>query len=335
VFSALESRDLGYALAALVLDAAELADRAPRGAGPRIREAVGRAADEEGRAALAAEVERRRRGSGAFEGIDASWLAESLIEEPPEVAAAVLHCLGERQARELTAALERFGRRLERRPGPPVGLLAELEPVLVERFRARVFPDLPGGIESDRPAARWLFAAACSGTGAEEIEAVAREVGLKVVVRAFSRISREDLAKLCAGLASNDSVRLVSGVVELNRTLDPDALRETQRVHLKILKAAGISREMFHDAGLAFLGAGLLAQESERTRLAVAYRLPEPLGRRLLDLSAPGAVPDAETCAKYAEELPGWLGEIAASGVARSWAAATGGGTNQGEEAGS
>jgi len=158
--------------------------------------------------------------------------------------------------------------------------------------------------------------------GADEIVAVARELGLKVVVRAFSRISREDLAKLCHGLAPTDSVRLVSGVVELNESLKEPDLRETQRLHLTLLRAAGISKELFRDAGFAFIGAALLAQLEEAARKLLALRLPEPLGRRLLDLSTGAALPPEEARSKFAAELPVWLGELAARGIAPSFGAA-------------
>lgn len=322
-FAAIDARDLGFAHAALAVDAANaaaLADLSPREAArARIKEAIEAGSSDEGKAALAAEVVKRRRGGGGFGGVHSTWLAEALLEEPVEVAEAVASALPDRAGRELVESLEAFGRKIQRRPGASGGMLADLEPVLIERFKARAFPDLAAADSSEKPAVKWLLAAASQPAGPDEIEAVAKELGLKVVVRAFSRIGREDLAKLCAGLASNDSVRLVSGVVELNKSLDAEALRDTQRVHLKILKAAGISRELFFDAGLAFLGAGLLSREGEPTRLGLAYRLPEPLGRRLLELSAPGAIPEQETCEKYAEELPAWLQEIAATGVAKSF----------------
>lgn len=316
-FSGTDSRNLGFALAALKLDATALAERAPRGAGDVIRAAIDAASSDEGRAALTAEVERRRTSGGTFAGIDESWLAEALLDESTETAEAVAASLPEKSCRALVQALEKSGRRIQPRRGAPGagrGLRGEIEPLLVERFKARAFPDISGGLGSDDPAARWLFKA--SG---EEIVAVARELGLRVVVRAFSRIGRDDLAKLCQGLPAGDSVRLVSGVVEANETLKPEELREAQRVYLKILKAAGISRELFNDAGLAFLGAGLLAREGERTRAAIAVRLPAALGRRLLDLSAPGAVPEKETCDRYAQDLPKWLAELKAKDIAKSY----------------
>jgi hypothetical protein len=305
-----DTRDIGFAFAALKLApsaAAALAERAPREAAARIKAVL-----EAGGDALAAEVARRRRSGGLFDGIHESWLALALLEETDDVVRAVAGTLAEPQAAALLRALEMAGRPIERR-GRRGGLAAELEPLLCEKFKAHAFPEARGPLAPERPVGRWLAAAT-----ADEIAAVARELGLKVVARAFSRISRDDLAKLCHGISAGDSVRLVSAVVELNEQMKPEDLRAAQGSYLKIMKGAGITKELFGDAGLGLIGA-LFGDEDDRARTAIAYRLPEPLGRRILELSARGAIPDENTRKKYGEDFPGWMDELSAKSIAKSW----------------
>jgi hypothetical protein len=320
---ALEPRDAGFAIAAIAVegdDAPAIASRAPRGAGPRLeatlRELLSDGA-EKARGKLGPVVDAMRRsGPGTMlASVHPSWLADSLADEPDEVIEAVVHGLPEKIEAEVRSALVRLSRPAPSGPRA-TGLKAELEPLIAEKYRRRAFPNAGRAGLDGVPLTTelsWLVAAPAS-----EIEIVAREVGIRAVARAFSGISREDLGKLCQGLPPNDSVRVVSAVVELRDAYaqKTEELRKLQKLHLKLIRAGGISPELFSDSGLAFIAQALLVKLPERARYALAYRFPELLGRRLLDLSAPGASLDDATREAFAAELPAWLGELKTKGVA-------------------
>jgi hypothetical protein len=330
-FEALEPRDQGFAIAALAVEGAAapaIAASAPRGAGKRLGSALVEllklGSPEAAKAKLGPSVDELRRigGGAALAGVHPSWLAEALADEPDGVAEAVVRVLPERVANAVRTGLAKLGRTV-RAGARPSGLRGEIEALEVERYARRVFPHagpasgepLPKGM--DAAAHAWLLRAP-----PEEIEVVAREVGIRAVARAFCGISKEDLAKLCHGLPPGDSVRLVSAVVELRDAQKPEDLRNLQRSHLKLLKAGGVSPQLFADAGLGMVAETLIARLADRPRHQLAQRLPEPLGRRLLDLSAPGAphVDDA-TRDEFAREVPAWLKELAEKGIAATFGA--------------
>ncbi len=323
----LEPRDAGFAIAALAIEgdgAPDLGARAPRGAGPRIEAALKALLSGGGVAPAKQKLgpqvdDLRRTGPGAaLAMVHASWIADALADEPDDVIEAVLHVLPDGASAQVRAGLGRLSRAVKAGP-KTTGLKAELEPLVAEKWRARAFKGAGRGAADDALKAskelRWLFTAP-----KEEIELCGREIGIRAVSRAFSGISKEDLSKLCQGLPPSDSVRLVSAVVELREAMKPEELRPLQRVHLKLLKSGGVSPELFADAGLAMLAEALLSKLNDRGRHAIAWRLPEPLGRRLLDLSAPGAAQDEASRQKYLEELPVWMGELEKKGMAVSYA---------------
>jgi len=324
-FDTLDPRDAGFALAALALDgdaSPETAARAPRGTGPKIAEALTELLSEGADAAkakLGAHVDDlRRSGPGAvLATVHPTWLADALVDEPDETISAVLFCLPEAVGQTVRAGLSRLGRH-PAGAARPTGVRVELTLVEAERFRKRVFPHAGGGRDpalDETAELRWL-----AGAAPEEIESAAREIGLRAVARAFCGISKEDLAKLCHGLPPADSVRLVSAVVELRDRLTPDDLRAEQKLHLKLLRAGGVSPALFADAGLSLLIGATVAGLPERARWGLALRLPDTLGRRVIDLSAPGALLDEAARAGHAKELPGWLSELQAKGVAPTYA---------------
>src|SRR5207249_221791 len=309
-----------------IAQARQAAAKAPRGAAGRIGAALTdllKPGLPAAKAKLGPRVDDLRRlGAGAALGaIHPSWLAEALSDAPDETLAAVLNALPERLAGQVRSGLARLSRPL---PSAlrPTQLRSDLGRIAAERWVARAFPHAGKGRDAGAQASReaaWLARA-----GADEIELVAREIGIRAVARAFSGISREDLLKLCHGLPANDSVRLVSAVVELRDQTKPEDLRVLQRQHLKLLKAGGVSPELFADTGLAMLAEAIMARLGERARAAIAWRLPEPLGRRLFELSAPGAVLDEATRAAFAAELPGWMAELAKKGAAERYGGAGG-----------
>lgn len=325
LFEALDARDCGFAIAALAIEgesAPDIAARAPRGAGERIEAAVKEligAGLEEAKAKLGAHVDQlRRSGPGAaLATVHPSWLSDALADEPDETIHAVLYCLPEPVASAVRTGLSRLSRAVGGGVRPS-GLKVDLVLIEADRFKRRRFPHAGAGTDPSLASTaelRWL-----SHAPPEEIEAAAREVGLRAVARAFCGISKEDLAKLCHGLPPADSVRLVSAVVELRDKLTGEQLRAEQKLHLKLLRAGGVSPALFADAGLSLLIGATMSGLSERARWGVALRLPDALGRRVIDLSAPGALLDDETRAGHAKELPGWLEELRGKNVAPGYA---------------
>ncbi|MFC1705328.1 hypothetical protein ACFL59_00720 [Planctomycetota bacterium] len=304
-------RDLGFALAACLLDgdgSTEIAERAPREAGAAIRTLLNSLDLEQ----LSARVDRMQESGGAsLEGIHPTWLLSRLLEERQEVVEAVCRNLDDRTLAAILPELERFGR------GKPAGgegktaFRKAFDGELIEQFRSRAFPDLGCPAEPpSQPELSWIMTAS-----PREVVHVGRECGLRAVARAFARIAREDLAKLCHGLAAHDSVRLVGQVVELNEELNAEQLRATQATHLRLLKSAGISPELFEDTGLAFLGAAAVSRLPEGTRVELCYKLPEHIGTRLLELSAQGALPEESAIEVYQKELREWLAEWKEKGL--------------------
>jgi hypothetical protein len=308
-------RDAGYALAAKLVagkSASALAEKAPRNAAAAIKGLL-----QQDQSALAQKVLRLRDDpSTLLEGIAASWIASKLMEEPQEVVDAVCRNLSPEALPVVIPELKRYGRH-GARPGSRRGVLKAFDADLVERFCIHAFADILQASAASAPGTpeqKWVCKAE-----AGEIELVARECGLRSVARAFCRISRDDLAKLCHGLRTKDSVRLVGAVVELNEKLDAEKLTKLQATHLRLLRAAGVSPSLFEDTGLAFLGAAAVSRLDETTRSTLCYRLPEELGRRLLEVSAPGALPEESAIGAFQGELREWLTELAQKGIARSF----------------
>ncbi|RME73153.1 MAG: hypothetical protein D6776_07545, partial [Planctomycetota bacterium] len=253
----------------------------------------------------------REQPGGSLDGVHPSWIAARLLECDEPTIEAVVRALPESRREAVLEHLRRFGAEPPVRSGPKASLLATLDADRVERFRARFFPEIGQPVETpDDPAARWLL-----GAEPDAIMVAAHELGLRVVARAFCRIAREELAKLCHGLPPRDSVRLVAAVVELNERCDVDERRQLQYTHLKLMRRAGVSQRLFEDTGLAFLAVAVLAQLEPVTAARFVYRLPEQLGRRLRALASPELMPDPPFVAVYREELRPWLAELAQRGL--------------------
>ena len=107
-------------------------------------------------------------------------------------------------------------------------------------------------------------------------------------------------------------------VVELNERMEPAELRKVQGTHLRLMQSSGISQALFDDTGLAFIAAAAVTELDPSARTQLAYRLPEHLGRRLLDLSTAGALPEESAIKVYRQELATWLAELREQGVLRA-----------------
>jgi len=312
----MEPRDVGFALAALTIDpqsAGALAERAPREAGASIQAILGSRSREQ-LAKYVADLEKD--AAAGLAGIHPTWISARLLEAPQGVIDAVVRALEPAVYADVSTELRRFGRSVPPPGEPRPAFLQQRDAERIDQFRRASFPELlePVSAPND-PITRWLQA-----VGQAELCAVAREIGLRVVSRAFCRIGREDLARLCQGLPPQDSVRLVSSILELNESLQPTELAETQATHLRLLRASGISQALFDDIGLAFLAAGGVSQLPTGARYALAYRFPDELGRRFLDLSAEGALPEATAVETYRKELGTWLEELREKGTVRAGA---------------
>ncbi len=313
----MRARDAGYALAAMCLEprrAAALAERAPGGRGAQVRAILERW----DREALRGRVAQLRAQPGAvLDPIHPSWIAARLLECDEPTQRAVIESLPPERREAVVAVLREHG--VE--PPAPAAARTEIARALdadrLERFRQRFFPELGQPVEPPRdPALTWLLAApACA------IMAAARELGLRVVARAFCRIGRAELAKLCHGLPAQDSVRLVGAVVELTERCDVEERKQLQYTHLKLLRAAGVSRRLFEDTGIAFIAAALVTQLEPVARRLLLYRLPEHLGRRLGELASEDMLPKATFVDVYREEAGPWLAELAQKGVIEGYEA--------------
>jgi len=261
-----------------------------------------------------------------------SWVREALASQPAEVAGAVLRALPEETGRRIEAASSTAGAAspaaqaaspgasaivdtLSRRRGGPSRHRQGLDHVILRRFKARALEGV-GAPPPDEDAAReHAFVFGLSGA---QLIVLAKELGLRVVALALSAISREELAKLCHGLPPNDSVRLVAAIVELQGggEVGTEEMRAAQKRYLKLLRASGITRELFLDAGLSYMAivlAGSLGAEGCRS---LAYRFPEAIGRKLLGAAESLATTfDEEAVEDAKERLLGWRDEIIRKGL--------------------
>jgi hypothetical protein len=295
-------RDVGYALAARLLggeEAAALCAAAPRGAAESIAELL-----QSDAATLGAQAQRfQQRPAAALEELHPSWLATSLAEVSQPMLDAVVRSLS---AEARTSVLTHLAthRRTSKEGASASPLRLAFDAEMIEAFRRSAFPEL--GMPVQAPAQKelaWLF----TTTGAALLK-VAHECGLQVVARAFSRIARQELARLCQGLRPQDSVRLVSTIVSLVEShQDPQALRRLQATYLLLLKTTGISHDLLDRAGLAFLGAALVSRLDDPARRTLCFKLPIDIGRRLLDVSAEGALPPASAVEVYRRDVTGFL----------------------------
>jgi hypothetical protein len=304
-------RDAGYAFAAALLDparAVKLAGRAPRGAGPAIQAILERTPPDQLRSLA---LELRDAPGATLDAVHPSWVAARLLECDDDTQRAVLESFAPGRRADVACELERYGMEAPGGGAQRSPLARLLDGDLVEQFRARYFPELgrPTGAPTDKEL-RWLLAA-----GADAIIRAARELGLRVVARGFCRIAREELAKLCHGLPPQDSVRLVGAVVELNETCDEKERKQLQYTHLKLMRKAGVSPQLFEDTGIAFLAAALVSRLDDVQLGELCYRLPEQLGRRLRDLAAADVLPDERFMEVYREEVGPWLAALAEKGI--------------------